>query len=252
MTRNNILIGSTGYVGDFLYSKGYFDISINSTSPMHSFSTDLLVIAAPGSERWKSEIDPVKFINDHLNVALRFGKINAAKAVLISSIDAYPFTSGYYLDDLNITPQHCYGQSKFILEKLFKISFPNGSIIRLPNIFGGNLKKNIIYDLLKSRRDITLQNNILQWYPLDDIYDDVMHCINNNIQLLFPASCPVSNLDIINAFFPDRKDDLSPGNRFYDIRLAQGNEKSAYNYKFSRDQIMSEIESFISYYRKSN
>jgi hypothetical protein len=249
MQYKYILIGSTGYVGGHLKATGFFDLCLNSKSPMDSLSCDLLVIAAPGSERWKSETDPISFRDSHLHVALRFGKIKAKKSVLISSIDAYSFSSGYYLDKLDVIPSHPYGKAKFILEKLFNISHPNGSIIRLPNIFGGNLKKNIIYDLLMSRSDIRLNNNTLQWYPLEDLLPDIISCSSNSIPLLFPASQPITNLSIVKTFFPDRENDLVYGDRYYDIKNSTKDLITSESYKYSEDQILQRIKLFIFEFR---
>ena len=48
----------------------------------------------------------------------------------------------------NVNNLHTYGKNRFLLEKWVEQNVKDYHIVRLPAIYGNNLKKNYIYDLI--------------------------------------------------------------------------------------------------------
>jgi hypothetical protein len=75
--------------------------------------------------------------------------INPKRLVLISTIDVFKFPCD--CDENSSVDDDClhpYGYNRYQLEKWCAESIENYNIIRLPGLFGQNIKKNFIYDLI--------------------------------------------------------------------------------------------------------
>jgi hypothetical protein len=76
-------------------------------------------------------------------------RINPVKLVLISTIDV--FKSPIYVDEntpIDTENLHAYGFNRYQLELWVRKNYPDALIIRLPGLFGKNIKKNFIYDYI--------------------------------------------------------------------------------------------------------
>ena len=75
--------------------------------------------------------------------------INPKKVVLISTIDVFKtpvnVNETTKIDTKNL---HAYGYNRYQLECWVRENYPDALIIRLPALFGINLKKNFIYDFI--------------------------------------------------------------------------------------------------------
>jgi hypothetical protein len=76
-------------------------------------------------------------------------KINAKQVVLISTIDVYkdPFN----VDEetlIDTDGLHPYGMNRYILEQWVEREYNESLIVRLPGLYGKNIKKNFIYDMI--------------------------------------------------------------------------------------------------------
>ena len=77
------------------------------------------------------------------------GKINPKKLVLISTIDVFKKPKGVdEMSPVEMKDLHAYGYNRYQLELWVREKYPDALIIRLPGLFGMNLKKNFIYDLI--------------------------------------------------------------------------------------------------------
>ena len=89
---------------------------------------------------------------DFENVKVAFQnmkKINAQQLVLISTIDVYPLPDNVYEDTEMVTKNlDPYGLNRLYLEQWVEQEFENALIVRLPGLYGKNLKKNFIYDMI--------------------------------------------------------------------------------------------------------
>lgn len=147
----NALVGYTGFVGGNLYENGDFDAVYNSKNIQSAFgtSTDLLVYAGLRAEKYLANNEPSKDMKLIIEAEDNISKINFKKLVLISTIDVFKITSG--VDEntpIDTDNLHAYGYNRYQLEIWVRKHYPDALIIRLPGLFGKNIKKNFIYDFI--------------------------------------------------------------------------------------------------------
>lgn len=152
MTQQTIaLVGYTGFVGSNLYSKGEFTAVYNSRNIADAYDTnpDILYYAGVRAEKFLANKDPQKdkaVVEEALD---NIKKINPKKLVLISTIDVYKnpieVDEDTPIDTENLHP---YGYNRYLLEQWVREEYPEALIVRLPGLFGPNIKKNFIYDYI--------------------------------------------------------------------------------------------------------
>lgn len=145
------IVGYTGFVGSNLTEAGDFDAKYNSSNIEDAYGTspDLLVYSGLRAEKYLANHDPEKdllMIKDAENNII---KIAPRKLILISTIDVFKTPSGVdetsKIDDSGLS---AYGYHRYLLECRVREKFPDALIIRLPGLFGKNIKKNFIYDFI--------------------------------------------------------------------------------------------------------
>jgi hypothetical protein len=170
--------------------------------------------------------------------------------ILYSTIDVYyeaPYGSDESYELNTSTPS--YGSNRLMFEKLITstLSYQKLLILRLPALFGKYIKKNILYDLLNNNNvDKINYNSSFQWYNLNDIVADTVHCIKlvtNHILTINLFTEPIHTSDILQLFDLDKTqvDTESP--------LIEYNFKTnsnPYGYIRNRIQLLHEIREFIS------
>ncbi|WP_160683812.1 sugar nucleotide-binding protein [Clostridium sp. C2-6-12] len=149
--NNAILVGYTGFVGSNLVNMCNFKGKYNSKNIEDAFESnpDLLIYAGVKAEKFLANKEPEKDYEIIKNAFNNIKKINPKHIVLISTIDVYKnpvdVDESTEIDTSNLHP---YGYNRYELEKMVSENFENHTIIRLPGLFGKNLKKNFIYDLI--------------------------------------------------------------------------------------------------------
>ncbi len=147
----NSLVGYTGFVGSNLKDKGNFTYLYNSQNIEQAFGTcpDLLVYSGVPAEKFLANQNPEKDLQIINNAIENIKKINPKKVVLISTVDVYPNPIGVdensSIDREKLQP---YGKNRLFLEDWVASNYSDYLIVRLPGLFGQNLKKNFIYDLI--------------------------------------------------------------------------------------------------------
>lgn len=147
----NILVGYTGFVGSNLYEKGQFDAVFNSRNIEEAYGTnpDLLIYAGLRAEKYLANQAPEKDMELILEAEENIRKIAPEKLVLISTIDV--FKKPRNVDEnaqIETENLHPYGYNRYQLECWVREHYPEALIIRLPGLFGKNIKKNFIYDFI--------------------------------------------------------------------------------------------------------
>ena len=145
------LVGYTGFVGSNLYESGKFDAVYNSKNVQDAFGTnpDLLVYAGLRAEKYLANNDPDKDMEQIKVAEDNIAKINPKRLVLISTIDVFKVPSG--VDENSVIDTdglHAYGYNRYMLECWVRDRYPDALIVRLPGLFGKNIKKNFIYDFI--------------------------------------------------------------------------------------------------------
>ncbi len=213
------LIG-TGVTGTVLQETIKFDHVFDSSNinslPQYQF--DALYCAAPGANRITANQNPEQ---DRQNVDRLIQTIACTKFdrfVLIGTVDSVVKT----------TP---YAQHRKLLEDSV-LEFANVTVVRLCSLIGKQIQKNVLYDLKHGLWiDRINLHDVSQWYPLTKLVND----IESSRGVVNLVSEPVSNLEIIQQFFPQYLDRV------------QNQQTSVYNlqpYRYSKQQIFEAMEQY--------
>lgn len=147
----NILVGDTGFVGSNLCANMVFDKTYNSKNVEEAFGSkpNMLIYAGVKGTKFLANKFPNEDKQNILNAINNIRLINPKKIVLISTVDVYDNLNqkneDYVIDS---TKLHTYGKNRYELEKWVINNINDYHILRLPAIYGLNLKKNFIHDLI--------------------------------------------------------------------------------------------------------
>jgi len=159
------LVGYTGFVGSNIYDQEQFDFIFNSKNINEAFglNPDLLIYSGVPAEKFYANQNPDKDFEIIQNAIENIKNINPQKIVLISTVDVYPFPIGVHenstIDETELQP---YGKNRLFLEKWIEQNFEVYTIIRLPGLFGKNLKKNFIFDIINVIPSVLNENKYLE------------------------------------------------------------------------------------------
>ena len=150
---NNVLIGYSGFVGSNLTN--YFDKNnlfnsrnINVLLNSNNYY-DWCIYSGVKSEKFTANSFPNQDLSHILQSFSNIENIKAKKIVLISTVDVYGSNLNYNeSNEIKPTTNNHYGNNRSLLESLVKSKVKDYHIIRLPALFGQNLKKNFIFDML--------------------------------------------------------------------------------------------------------
>lgn len=145
------LVGYTGFVGSNIYASGDFDAVYNSKNIEKAFGTnpDLLIYSGLRAEKYLANNAPEKDMALIIQAEENIAKIHPKKLVLISTIDIFKVPKN--VDESSIIDTenlHAYGYNRYQLELWVRENYSDALIVRLPGLFGKNIKKNFIYDFM--------------------------------------------------------------------------------------------------------
>lgn len=144
------LVGYTGFVGSNLGLSTKFDAMYNSKNIKEAYGTkpDLLVYAGVPAAKYLANKAPAEDLAVIRQAEENIAKIAPKKLVLISTIDVFPVPVGVDENTIPAESSEAYGRNRRELEIWAREYYPDALIIRLPALFGANIKKNFIYDML--------------------------------------------------------------------------------------------------------
>lgn len=147
----DMLVGYTGFVGSNIDAEHDFTYRINSRNKEEAFgcNPDLLVYAGLRAEKFLANNDPLKDMETINEAFSQIQKINPKKLVLISTVDVYK--EPVDVDENSVIDMDglaAYGLNRYRLEQMVREKYEDALIIRLPGLFGKNIKKNFIYDFI--------------------------------------------------------------------------------------------------------
>lgn len=147
----SMLVGYTGFVGSNLAAKHDFTWKINTKNTEEAIGKkpDLLIYAGLRAEKFLANKDPEADMQTITEAMAQIKKIRPKKLVLISTVDVYQnpvnVDEDTPIDTEGLLP---YGANRYKLEQMVRENWEDALIVRLPGLFGKNLKKNFIYDLI--------------------------------------------------------------------------------------------------------
>lgn len=195
------LIGYTGFVGSNLNTGERFSHLYNSKNiaAIDGETFNSLVCAGTPAIKWWANKNPeedeqrIELLKQHL------AQIECDKFVLISTVDVYPDPENQHDERTEPARQegNAYGSNRLSLEQWVLKQFVESLVIRLPALFGKNLKKNIIYDLLNDNQiDKINPSGVFQWYDLSMLLEHIEKLTSTNIRVvnLVPEPIPVEKI----------------------------------------------------------
>ena len=148
----DMLVGYTGFVGSNLCESHKFDELYDSKNIKTAYlkNPDVLVYSGVPAQKFIANKEPdkdFKIIEDAID---NIKKINPREIILISTIDVYKNPVNVNEDtEIDTTDLQPYGYNRYYLERWVSKNIKNHLIIHLPGLYGKNIKKNFIYDLIK-------------------------------------------------------------------------------------------------------
>ena len=145
------LLGATGFVGSTLRRQANFDACFNSRNVAEiegqSFAT-LVCAAAPGS-MLEANTAPTRDREQIHGLIERISKVRADRFVLISSIAVLSDFAGRHVESTrDFQDTIAYGHHRRELEAFVENHFEHSLVVRLPALFGRQLRKNFVFDIL--------------------------------------------------------------------------------------------------------
>lgn len=202
------LIGYTGFVGSNLCRDDRFDLFYNSKNvhEMKGRHFGRVVCAGVSAVKWWANANPDEDRAGIRSLTECLDTITADQFTLISTIDVYRNPVGVTEQDRpSAEGLHAYGLHRLALEEYVADRFPRHSIVRLPALFGPNLKKNAVYDLLHDNRiEVINPAGSFQWYPVVRLAADLRRIEEGGPTLVNIATEPVTMAAIGERFFPGK------------------------------------------------
>lgn len=147
----NVLVGYTGFVGSNIMKHMAFDHVFNSKNITQAYGLEpeLLIYAGIRAEKFFADQNPEIDLAHIEEAILNIEQIKPKQLVLISTVDVYAnpvnVNENTLIEDELLTP---YGRNRRHLERSVMERFENVLIVRLPALFGDNIKKNFLYDYI--------------------------------------------------------------------------------------------------------
>ncbi|MDH4445862.1 MAG: hypothetical protein QE267_12145 [Akkermansiaceae bacterium] len=245
------LIGHTGLVGSNLTRQFSFDSLYNSKNIQEIAGEhhDLLVCSGVSGTKWIANQEPDKDRAAIAALLQQLEKTRADELILISTIDVYE--NPYQVDEKSpVNPDllNSYGKHRFQFEQDVKSLFPNVLIARLPAIYGWNLRKNALYDLMhRHELEKIHPESIYQFYWLEHLWSDLLIAREQGIKLLNFATEPLCIQEVANQIFGIHLDG-TPGSKpaNYDFRTCHADLfNGTGGYLYSKSTALEEIRTFV-------
>lgn len=147
----SMLVGFTGFVGSNIDSCHEFTWRINSKNVETAYGKepDLLVYAGLRAEKFLANKEPEADYRRILEAMEQIKAIAPKRTVLISTVDVYPSPLDVNeTSDISAEILQPYGKNRYLLENMVREYQKDALIVRLPGLFGKNIKKNFIYDYI--------------------------------------------------------------------------------------------------------
>lgn len=145
------IVGYTGFVGSNIVAAHTFDGQFNTKNIEESYggNPDLLVYSGVPAEMFLANRNPEADLALMDEAIANIKKINPKSIVLISTIAVYQNPDNVD-EDFAIDPgkASAYGANRRYLERWVEENVQEHLIVRLPGLYGRNIKKNFLYDYI--------------------------------------------------------------------------------------------------------
>jgi hypothetical protein len=211
-----------------------FDDVFNSKNIEDAYGTnpELCVYAGVPAEKFIANCNPDADMAVIENAIENIKRINPKKLVLISTIDVLSSKQGSDENTQIIEEElDAYGFNRYQLEKWCVDNIENCHIMRLPSLFGANIKKNFIYDIIHILPKALDESKFNDFAQKEKLIDKHYAKQDNGFYVLKPHS-KADRADLIEAF---KRLDFSAINftdsrakfQFYNLAYIAGQTKFA-------------------------
>lgn len=249
LKKKTALIGHTGFIGSNLKNEYLFKDYYNSKNikNIENREYDLIISCGNSSLRWKANQNPEKDLKNIMQFIEHIKKVKTKKFVLISTIDVYENPCDVYEDsEFGNLEKNPYAKNRLYLENFIKSHFKDYLIIRLPIVYGHNLKKNMIYDALNNHELEKVNTEAqVQVYNVKNLMKDIFIALKNNIKILNIATEPVTTKEIYKEVFGLELDNSPCPDFKYDMKTNYSNlfgQKK--DYAYTKIKILNELKKF--------
>ena len=147
------LVGYTGFVGSNICAAAGEEISAvyNTKNIREADGTrpDILIYAGLRAEKYLANTNPAADMELIREAQDNIRRIDPKELIHISTVDVFKNPNGKdETATVDTQDLHPYGRNRYRMEEWVRAKYPEALIIRLPGLYGKNLKKNFIYDYL--------------------------------------------------------------------------------------------------------
>ncbi len=198
------LIGHTGFIGSNINAVHTFDAYYNSAN-LHEIRGqhfDLVVSAAGRADSHRINADPDSDRREIDELLRHICTANIDKLSVMSTVCVYPGGSTPD-EDAPITEEGLlpYGTNRAYLERRLSEAFDT-LVARLPQLYGRNLKKGIVHDLLNDYRvEHIAPSARFQFYNLTRLWSDLQLASHRSLRYLNLATPPLTSGQIAREVF---------------------------------------------------
>lgn len=249
------LVGHTGFVGSNIARQTDFTHCFNSKNigQIEGSRFELLVFSGIQAVKWWACAHPE---DDWAGIEAAIAPLRSVEArqvVLVSTIDVLPPRPGAdETFDPHGHPNHAYGENRLRVEDYFRETFDNVLVVRLPDLFGRGLKKNIVFDLLNDNQlDKINPSGLLQLYCLDQLWGHVDLALRAGLDVVNFVTEPCTAASIASRFFPGKA--IGPpadGAVSHDFRTRHSKIFGrADGFLLDRSEVMGQLGDFVARYQ---
>ncbi len=244
------LIGHTGFVGSTLKRQAHFDHLFNSSNihEVNQQSYDTVICSAAPAQKWIANREPEADWANIQRLITSLDRVECRHFVLISTVDVFARPIG--VDESTPTGTeglHPYGLHRRRLEEFVESRFGSRLIVRLPGLVGPGLRKNVLFDFHNHNNVSSIDSRSrFQFYPMVNLYSDLLNATAADLQLLHLTSEPISVADVAREAFDLHFDHVpSTAPAVYDMRTlhADGLAGSP-GYQYDRRSTLTAIRAF--------
>ncbi len=247
----NCIIGYSGFIGNKISERNHLKINSKNIHRIKNKNFNIVYCAAPTGKKFAVNKNPNNDFTNILNLIKILKTIKCKRFILISTIDIYQ-NKTTKINEKNFPKKNKirnYGANRFYLEEFVKENFENYHIIRLPNLFGKNLKKNFIFDMLHNERVFISKNSLVQLFNIDKINFYIDKIVKKKIRIINLTSPPLKLINICKI--------IKTNNKIFSGKLYKYNVSSKHSSKFQKNSkyIISEneiIKDLLKFYKKNS
>lgn len=169
-----MLVGYTGFVGSNIQRAHSFDEVYDSKNIRNSYGKrpEILVYSGVPAQKFLANKEPEKDFEIIKNAIHNIEQINPQEIVLISTIDIYKKPIDVQEDSkIETEGLQPYGYNRYYLEKWVSENIEKHLIVHLPGLYGENIKKNFIYDLIHIIPSMLTEEKFLELCQKDNLIE---------------------------------------------------------------------------------